>query len=910
MVTILRKLIWFFARNRKERELDEELQFHIDEETESQRAQGSSTREAYRLARLQVGNVEAIKEDTRAVWGWPFWENFIRDIRYAFRMLIQRKIWSLAAIVSLSFGLGSNVAVFGILDGALLRKLPVHDPDDLIVFRWSGKNDMAANLHNWEPVRAGERLPDNAGSSFTYRMFEQMRASNQTLTDIFVWGGNSIEKVNINGQPINNLSIEMVSGDYHQGMGFAPFLGRLLSPDDDKPGAAPVAVISYRLWEKQFAKDPGAIGMTVFLRNGFYTIVGVAPDLSKDPVFGRAGDITIPLIHYLESSPQTANWWLIIVGRKKPNVSMAQVQANFAGVFDREAREEWKIFLSNLTPEKVKGFRNRTHVPRLMVMSASRGFLDLKNAMIRIAAIISIIFGIVLLVVCINITNLTLSRLSLRQREIAVRMAVGATRLVLIRQILIESTLLAVLGGIPGTFLAYWFLALVRTNELFNLAVFDWWVLGFNLCLALATGAGVGIAAAWRKSDYDLVNVLRAGHGLFSRSQFRLSRRLIVVQVAFSLMLVVVTGVLLRTVQDLEKIDLGFNPSNIALFRIDLDMDSAKKQYSEARTLALHDLIRGAILRLPGVRSVSISSQALLSGGGAVGPVFVRAQDSGTPHQAGWLTVDPNFFQTMQIPLKLGEIFSDNDRGVPAKVVVNQAFADRFAPNSNLIGYRFGGDSAHSDSYQITGVVANAKLITPDEEPLPTVYVPLSNFPKNGTTFAVRTAGNPALILPAIREAVRAIDPTLVLMNTTTQRGEIDKHYLAPLETGALVVGVLAALVTVIAMTGLFGLMSHLVTQRTMEIGVRMSLGADSNSVLRAVLYEALTMAFFGVACGIGGLLALQRLRDDGQHGLHANDLLTLIIAVALMIGVSVVAAYWPARRASQVDPLIALRYD
>jgi predicted permease len=846
----------------------------------------------------------------------------LRDLRLAARMLLQAKGWTAVVVVSLALGIGANTALFSAINGLLLRKLPVSDPDSLVRFRHAGPNHMRTDV-----LVYGFTAPDARGRqvepTFSYPMYLQFLADNRTLSDLVACAPLGTLNLVVNGQA-EIASGFLASGNYYRMLGATARLGRTITPDDDRPTAAPVAVISHKYWQSRFGGSPNVVGAAARVNNVPVTIVGVlAPEFTGvQQAVGEAPDVSLPLALEPQVMLQPSNlqksllgapnfWWLQVMGRLKPGVTAAQVQGNFAGVFQHTARAQFDSFLSSLPPqERSRSYlqRERTDIPELLVDSGSRGIYDVNTTDRRAVVVLTAVVALVLLLVCTNVANLLLSRSQARQRELSVRLALGATRARLVRQLLTECLLLAGIGGALGLLVGRWGQQLLPSAAA-QASPLDWRVLAFVAAVSTATGVVFGIAPALRATRTDLNSALKANSWSVARSRSLLGTSLVVAQVTISLVLLVGAGLFLRTLQNLREVDVGFNPRNVLLFRI----SPALNRYDTPRQAALYDQIGERIRAIGGVRSVAWSNPSLMSGRRFSSSIFVqgRAYARGQRDSISQMTVSPAFFETMEIPLIAGRGFTARDtRDAPAVVVINEAAARTYFPSEPPpIGRRFGSSIEESGRLEIVGIVRDAKYNTVRDAAVPTLYLPFLQAYQGSATFGVRTADNPLSAAAAVREAVRQVDPNLPLINVTTQLEEVEGRFLQE-KVFAQAYTLFGGLALLVASVGLFGLMSYSVARRTNEIGIRMALGAERQDVVRLVMRESMVLVAAGLAIGLGGALAASRLVSSLLFGLAPTDATTMAGAVIVMAVASALAGYVPARRASRVDPVVALRSE
>jgi predicted permease len=845
----------------------------------------------------------------------------LKDLRHALRMLLHAKGWTAVVIVSLALGIGANAAIFSGVNALLLTQIPVEDPGSLVRLRYGGRNDMvtsSSDYGNSGKTRDGQ----NIRSTFSYPMYQQFLADNKTMTELFAFAPAGRVSAVVDGQAEIATSF-MSTGNYYQGLGVRARLGRTILPEDDKPTAPPVAVISSKYWHTRFFTDPAVLGKTIRINNVVVTIVGVLPaDFTgvQLAVVTEPPDISLPLAldPQLDTGTgkprlgQPTYWWLQVMGRLKPGATEQQVRGNLEGVFRSTARAGMDDYLKGL-PDSERGTamnRTRTEVPQLLVDSARHGVYDANTNDIRSATILSIVVALVLLIVCANVANLLLSRATTRQRELSVRLSLGATRGRLIRQLLTESLLLAFAGGALGVVVGYWGKQLLPP-PVNQAAMLDWRVLGFVMLVTAVTGIVFGIAPALRATGVNLNDVLKQSGRSVSGSRSALSKSLLVVQVAISLVLLVGAGLFLRTLTNLRQVDVGFNPRNLLLFRINPQLN----RYDEKRQIALYTQLLERISAVPGVRAVALSNPALLSGSVNSTSIYVqgRVYEAGRrdlDNSINRLVISTNFFETMEIPVVLGRAFTARDNETAPKVVViNEAAAKKYFPNENPIGQHFGSSIETTNQLEVVGVLKDAKYNSVRDPAPPTMYVPYYQTRAGNAVIEVRTAADPTSVTSAVREAVRQVDATLPMMDVSTQLEQVERRFQQE-KLFAQACTLFGGLAMLVASIGLFGLMSYTVSRRTNEIGIRMALGAQGADVMRQVLRESMILVAVGVVTGVAAAFGAGRLLSTMLFGLAPNDVMTISGATVIMVAVSGLAGFLPARRASRVDPMVALRYD
>jgi predicted permease len=847
----------------------------------------------------------------------------LKDLRHAVRMLLHTKGWTAVVVLSLALGIGANTALFSAINGLLLTKVRAKDPDTLVRFRYAGRNDMVTNSSGYGFL---SRTADgqDVRASFSYPMFQQFVADNRTMTDLFACAPFGRVNVVVDGNA--ELATAFISsGNYYRMLGVSARIGRTIVPEDDLPTAPPVAVISSKYWHSRFGSDPAAVGRTIRINNVVVTLVGVLPpDFTgvQQPV-GEAPEVSVPLAldSQLNTNPfsttprlmQPTSWWLQVMGRLKPGATAAQVQGNLERIFQSTARAGFDSYLRGLseTERSTSGNRNRTEVPRLRVESGARGVYDVNTNDLRSVTILGVVVALVLLIVCANVANLLLSRATSRHKELSVRLSLGATRPRLIRQLLTECLLLASIGGALGIVVGYWGRQLLP-GPTGQMTALDWRILAFVVAITGITGIVFGIAPALRGTGMNVSTALKeSGRGVVG-SRSILGKSLLVVQVAVSLVLLVGAGLFLRTLHNLRHVDVGFNPQNLLLFRV----NPALNRYDEKRMIAFYRDMLDRLAAVPGVRGVAMSQPALLSGSVNSTDIYVqgRTYPAGRPqgdsNSINRLVISPSFFDVMGIRVVMGRGFTDRDNETAPKVVViNEAAVRRYFPNENPLGHKFGSSPETTGQLEVVGVLHDAKYDSVRDQAPPTMYVPYPQTRLGNAVVELRTAGIPSSVTSAVRDAVRQIDSNLPITDVSTQLEHVERRFLQE-KLFAQAYSLFGGLALLLASVGLFGLMSYSVSRRTNEIGIRMALGAQGQDVLRLVMRESMILVAIGIAAGLVITFAAGRFVATLLFGLRPGDVPTMMLAIVLMVMVSGLAGYLPARRASRVDPMVALRYE
>jgi macrolide transport system ATP-binding/permease protein len=906
MNSFFRKLRWLMQRRRKEAELHEELQFHLEEEAE----QRCGDRIA---ARRELGNLTLVEEDTRAAWGWTVLDQLGQDVRYACRTMAVNRLFTLLAVTSLALGIGANTAIFSFMDSILLRSLPVSDPESLVALNWHAdttRRDFV--MKGMSGTTYDDPKKGTTAGIFPFPAFELFKKYDNVFSSVFAhcqYGQVRKLNVTIKGQA-DLASGWNVSGDYFRGLGVLPAAGRLIGADDDRPGAPPVAVVSYGFSQRRFG-GANAAGQPILIDNLPFTVVGVtAPEFfGVDPA--AAPDVYLPL-HTNEllgvgqpfgfrSEDYLARnyYWIHVMGRLRPGVSRAQAEAMLAPVF-----QQW-------VASTAANDRERSNLPTLIVSEGAGGLDSLRRQYSQPLYVLLTLVGLILGLACANTANLLLARAASRTREMRLRMSVGASRGRIVRQLLTESILLASLGGGLGVLFAFWgirFLTALLANGRANFtlhAELNWRVLIAAAALSVATGVLFGLAPAFQAARVDLKP--RARHA-FQRINLR--RLLVVGQIAISLLMLVAAGLFVRTLSNLQSIELGFNRENVLLFQV----DARKAGHKDPEIAHFYGDLRMRFSAIPGIVNVSLTRGSLVQGENGL-PISVAGLPPNPANR--FSTVGPTFFRTMQIPILAGRDLKESDRpGAPLVAVINEVFAKANFGDRNPLGQRLilreaGTIGRIAREMEIVGVCRNARYGGLKRAIPPVVYMPYDQgYPQPGQMlYALRTAGDPLAYVNAAREIVRQADARAPVSEIRTQAVDIDRTINQEITFAKLCSG-FAALALVIACVGLYGAVSYNVARRTGEIGIRMALGAQRGGVVRMVLGEVLAMAAVGLAIGMGAALATSKFVESFLYGMKPNDPLALTAAALTLLGAALLAGYAPARRASRIDPMMALRHE
>ncbi len=918
MREFFRKLSWLAGRRRREEDLREELQFHLEEESERLQEDGLSETDSQWAARRELGNLGLVAESTRAAWGWTLVAQFAQDLRYALRTMRTNRLFSALAVVSLALGIGANAAIYSFMDALLMRRLPVADPQRLVMMNWNAKvtNRDDFVMHSghgpgWGDARSGE-----TSGMFPCPAFELFRKNDALFSSVFAYFFQSglAKRLNLSVQGQADLaSVQYVSGDYFRGLGVPPAAGRLIFPDDDKVGAPAVAVASYALSQRRFGGVAKATGQSVLIDNRPCTVVGVAPPrfFGVDP--GTAPDLYIPM----HANPRIApdmyfdgnDYWIEVMARLRPGVSREQAQAVLAPQFQR-----WVKTTAHNDKE-------RGHLPVLVVTEGARGLGGLRREYSKPLYVLLTLVGLILAIACANVANLLLARAAARRREMALRLSVGASRFRVVRQLLTESVLLASIGGALGVGVALVgirFLTLLLAGGQTNVrlhAELNWRVLGAAAALSTLTGVLFGLAPALQATRVDLVAALkeaRAGRTAGRRSLWGagLGRALVVGQIAMSLLILVAAGLFVRTLSNLQSVPLGFNRESVLLFHL----DALKAGRKGAEITAFYADLRTRFSQIPGVRSASLSSEPLANAGWGLSLYLPGGREDPLNRV---MSVGPEFFATMQVPVLAGRDIDERDGpGAPPVAVINERFARTNFGARNPLGQHViigKGDNGKivARDMQIVGVTRDTVYGGLKEKIPPVVYFPYDQgYPlPDEMVFELRTAGDPVAYVNAVREIVRQADPRLPLSEVRTQAAEIDQSIAEEIALARLST-VFALLALAIACVGLYGTVAYNVARRTGEIGIRMALGAERGRLVWMILGEVLMLLAVGIAVSVPAALGTSKLVQSFLFGMQANDPRALTVAVGTLVAAALLAGYLPARRAARVDPMVALREE
>jgi predicted permease len=946
-----RRVVFFFRRGEFHRDLEEEMNDHVRMKQKDLTGEGMAPDEARNAARREFGNALLLREESRDAWGFRWLETLIQDLRYGLRQLRRSPGFASVAVITLALGIGANTAIFSLIDTVMLRSIPVRDPSQLVVFRWKARHPLRINGYS----DFGD-CPDSGGAgpsgcSFPAPVFNAMQSEVRLFSGITAFAGPADFELSGNGPP-SLAGGELVSGDYFSTLGVSAAIGRTLGPEDDSPAASPAIVLSYAYWQSAFGGERSVLGRRIDLNNVPFTIVGVAAARFTRLSPGKTQEfwLSIAMAPRLGipwgKDKDLSNWWLVMLGRLKRGSSLSQAQAASSLLFRNEMLHG------------AKPLAKPQDDPAITLVPGQKGLAGLRDMFSTPLYVLMAAVGLILLIACANVAGLLLARATTRYKEMAVRLAIGAARARILRQLLTESVMLSAAGGTLGVVFAYWGVHVIMglishsTSQPLSFAVApDWRILAFTISIALFTGILFGLAPALRSTQVDLTPKLKenastaARSGASMRRRFHLGNTLVIAQVALSVVVLAGAGLLVRTLRNLRDINPGFDTRNVLLFGIDPTLSG----YNDIQIQSLYRNLQARLAALPRVISASYSFDALLAGSLWTGTVHIEGQPERKTVDLDWLSTGPGFFQTLRIPLLEGRKFTSEDFEIaaeasaaskteqagsttpsrpgpstsasvlpPIPVLVNRAFVRSYFPRQNPLGKHIaqsGGDDTSGASktgkpkppgWQIVGVVGDTKISILRRGIHPAMYMPLTG---GRAHFELRTTGNPALLVQAVRNAANQVDSRLPIFDIHTQSQKIDELLLQErlVARFASFFGVLAIL---LACVGLYGLLSYEVTRRTREVGIRMALGAQKGEVLKLVVKQGMVLAVAGVGLGVAGALGLTRFLSSLLYGVKPADPLTFVVVSMVLSGVAVLACYIPARRAAKVDPMVALRYE
>ncbi len=897
-MTGLRELLLQFRalirKNRFEDEMDEEMRFHLEKQVEDNIQAGMDPEDARYAALRSFGGVDQIKEECRQMNSVNWLENVNRDLRYAVRMLLKSPGFTVVALLTLALGIGANTAIFTVVNAVLLRRLPVERPQELLELRRGLR---------------GQQTPPGGG--FSYPVYKLFRDQNEVFTGIVTASLVQVRaKVSAEAEPVEG---QYVSGNFYSVLGVRAAIGRTLAEEDDRiedGGSPPVVVISYGFWQRAFGQDPSVIGRQLSVEGKQFTIVGVSAAGFSGIQTGRPQEFAIPIV--LEPRLRPATWlgnvdfnWLAIVGRVKPGMSARAAEANLNVIY--------KAHLENRAGTiHDSGSRQRFLAQVISVNNAGRGLARLRDQYAKPLYILMAMVGSVLLIACVNIANLLLARASARRREFAVRLALGASRGRLISQLMTEAVLLALAGGALGLVFAGWTSALLVTFlKGVRLDVHpDATVLSFTGAVCLSASLIFGLVPALRATRAQArLGLEGVGGRAVIGSDSRLRALFIVSQVALSLVLVIGAALSVATLRNLETLDPGFRREHVLLANV----NPGRAGYKDARLVTFYEQLLRGVRQLPGVRAAGLSMLTPISGAQVDLPAVVEGYSAGPNEDTTALInqVSPGYFETIGTPIVLGRDFNpqDGDPTSPRVVMINETMARYYFSGANPIGRQV--KLGREEPAEIIGVVKDAKYNSLRETTARTAYLNCLQDPKRAASLslAVQTIGPVPAAVNTIRRTVQTLDAAVPISGFTPFARQVEESLLQE-QLMATLSSLFGGLALLMASIGLYGVLAYAVERRTREIGIRMALGACGANVILLVLRETLLLVVIGISLGLPTALALGRFVATLLYGLKPGDPGTLATATALLLGVAVVAGYFPVRRAARLDPMAVLRHE
>jgi putative ABC transport system permease protein len=803
-------------------------------------------------------------------------EILLQDLRYGVRMMLKSPGYTLLALLALALGIGANSAIFSVVNSIMLRPLPYNNPDRLVTV-WENHKAKGGPEREWTNPPT----------------FNDWREQNQSFEFMAAYTGWA---PTLTGQEEPERIVgQAVSHSMFQVLGTEPFLGRSFRVEEDRQGTEKVVVLSHRLWQRRFGSDKTFVGRTIALNGESYTVLGIMPEGFKFP--GRPNvDIWTPLEPVIGNSCGRGCYTIRVIGRLKPGVSLEQARSEMGTIANRlaqqypESNKEVGITIAGLHDQLIEDTK-----PALLVLLGAVAF--------------------VLLIACANVANLALARAATREKEIAIRLAIGAGRWRLIRQLLTENLLIALIGGGAGLLLAFWMVDLLtkfsptNTPRLEEIGI-DWQVLGFTIGISILTGLIFGLIPATQATSPDLNESLKEGDkgSRTGPKSGRIRNLLVVTETSLALILLICAGLLMKSFLSLQRVDPGLNPNNVLTMSLSLPRSSYPER---SQLVAFYNQLLERVKSTPGVDSTGVASTIPLGGSHTDTSFLIegRAKSEQDNLAAWYSSVSPDYFRSMGMRILKGRQFTEQDTEKALKVIIiNETMAKRYWPGEDPVGKRLKFESGENWR-EIVGIMADVKEFGLDTDARPSLYFPYDQQAARSVSLVVRTTSDPSKVAGGIRKEIWSIDKNLAISNQTTLEEMFSDSISIP-RFIMLLIAIFASLALILAAVGIYGVISYMVAQRTHEIGIRMALGADRGDILRMVLGQGMKLALIGIILGIGGAIALTRIMSSLLYGVNATDPVTFIGVSFLLAAVALMACYIPARKATKVDPMVALRYE